>query len=106
MPFRKAHEIIGNAVRMGLEQGRELNTLSLADLRTLSDQFDEDFFAAITLEATLDCHNTDGGTATNQVREALSAAKERIASIGLSFRSAAEESASASAQASGGVFGR
>lgn len=29
VPFRKAHEIIGNAVRLGLESGRELNALTL-----------------------------------------------------------------------------
>ena len=29
VPFRKAHEIVGNAVRLGLESGRELNDLKL-----------------------------------------------------------------------------
>ncbi len=81
VPFRKAHEIIGNAVRMGLEQGKELNDLSLTDLLTLSEQFEGDFFETITLEATLDCHNTQGGTATAQVYEALLAAKQRIATL-------------------------
>src|SRR6201996_5844269 len=33
LAFRKAHEVIGNAVRMGLDQGKELNDLSLSDLR-------------------------------------------------------------------------
>ena len=44
VPFRKAHEIIGNAVRLGLETGRELNALTLAELRPISDAFAEDFF--------------------------------------------------------------
>ena len=33
VPFRKAHEIVGNAVRLGLESGRELGALELAELR-------------------------------------------------------------------------
>ncbi len=33
VPFRKAHEIIGNAVRLGLETGRELDALTLAELQ-------------------------------------------------------------------------
>ena len=78
VPFRKAHEIVGNAVRLGLESGRELNDLSLQELRTLSDAFAEDFFAAITLEATLDCHDVVGGTARTRVAEALAAAKQRL----------------------------
>jgi argininosuccinate lyase len=78
VPFRKAHEIIGNAVRLGLESGRELNDLKLKELQVLSDAFAEDFFEAITLEATLDCHDVVGGTARARVAEALAAAKHRL----------------------------
>jgi argininosuccinate lyase len=78
IPFRKAHEIIGNAVRLGLDQNKELNELPLAELQQLSDYFAEDFFEAITLRATLDCHNVTGGTATSQVAEALAAARARF----------------------------
>ncbi len=78
VPFRKAHEIIGNAVRLGLESGRELNDLKLEELRGLSNAFAEDFFAAITLEATLDCHDVVGGTARHRVAQALAAAKARL----------------------------
>ncbi len=78
VPFRKAHEIVGNAVRLGLESGRELNDLELDELRVLSDAFAEDFFEAITLEATLDCHDVVGGTARARVAEALGAAKRNL----------------------------
>lgn len=78
VPFRKAHEIIGNAVRLGLETNRELNHLKLEELRTLSDVFAEDFFEAITLEATLDCHDVVGGTARARVTSAVAAAKARL----------------------------
>jgi argininosuccinate lyase len=81
VPFRKAHEIIGNAVRLGLETQRELNALTLLELQTLSPAFAEDFFKAITLRATLDCHDVPGGTATHRVAEALTAAKQRIAAL-------------------------
>jgi argininosuccinate lyase len=78
VPFRKAHEIVGNAVRLGLETGRELDVLTLEELRTLSDAFAEDFFAAITLEATLDCHDVVGGTNRARVASALAAAKRKL----------------------------
>jgi argininosuccinate lyase len=78
VPFRKAHEIIGNAVRLGLETGIELNQIPLADLQKLSEHFAADFFAAITLQATLDCHDVIGGTATSQVHAALTAARQRL----------------------------
>ncbi len=78
VPFRKAHEIIGNAVRLGLESNRELNDLTLAELRTLSDAFTEDFFSVITVEATLDCHDLIGGTARHRVHQALAEARSRL----------------------------
>ena len=81
VPFRKAHEIIGNAVRLGLESNRELQQLTLAELQPLSPAFAEDFYAAITLKATLDCHDVIGGTSRARVAEALAAAKHRITQL-------------------------
>jgi len=79
IPFRTAHEKIGNAVRYGIEKGVELGDLTLDELRQFGEEFEEDFFAAVTLQATLDCHNVTGGTARARVREALASASERIA---------------------------
>jgi argininosuccinate lyase len=79
VPFRTAHEKIGNAVRFAIEKGVELGELSLDDLRTFGAEFDHDFFEAVTLTATLDCHNVIGGTARERVRQALLEASDRIA---------------------------
>src|SRR5580704_16099103 len=79
IPFRKAHEHIGNAVRLGLETNRELQHLTLDELRSICPAFGEDFFSAITLEATLDCHNVIGGTSRHRVAAALADARQRIA---------------------------
>jgi argininosuccinate lyase len=81
VPFRTAHEKIGNAVRFALEKGVELDSLTLDELREFGPEFGEDFYAAITLTATLDCHNVAGGTAREQVRHAIAAAAEHIAAL-------------------------
>jgi argininosuccinate lyase len=81
VPFRKAHEKIGGAVRLGLERGCELGELSLDDLRQFGPEFEADFYSAITLEATLDCHDVIGGTARHRVREALALAKARVEAL-------------------------
>ncbi|WP_213803644.1 argininosuccinate lyase [Granulicella sp. dw_53] len=78
VPFRKAHEQIGNAVRFGLESGRELEALTLEELKQFGDQFAEDFYTAITVEATLDCHDVVGGTARRRVHAALADGRSRI----------------------------
>jgi argininosuccinate lyase len=78
LPFRTAHERVGAAVRFGLESGRELGELKLNELRAIEPLFDQDVYAAITLEATLDCHDVLGGTARAQVQRALPAAEARV----------------------------
>ena len=84
IPFRKAHEKVGNAVRFALEKGCELNALSLGDLKQFGEEFGADFYDAITLTATVDCHDVLGGTATARVADALAAAKTRIAALQVS----------------------
>jgi argininosuccinate lyase len=81
VPFRKAHEKIGNAVRYCLDKNCELNALTLDELKQFGPEFEADFFAAATLEATLDCHNVSGGTARSRVREALKEAEASIQSL-------------------------
>jgi argininosuccinate lyase len=81
VPFRTAHEKIGNAVRFAIEKGVELGDLSLEELRAFGPEFDADFFSAVTLTATLDCHDVVGGTARSRVRAALAAASPRIAAL-------------------------
>lgn len=84
VPFRKAHEIVGSAVRLGLERHLELGALPLSDLQQLSGHFSADFFEAVTLPATLNCHDVFGGTAEHRVAEALTQAGQRLASLSIS----------------------
>ncbi len=84
IPFRKAHEKVGNAVRFALEKGCELNALPLSDLKQFGEEFGPDFHDAITLAATIDCHDVLGGTATARVATALAAAKSRVAALQVS----------------------
>jgi argininosuccinate lyase len=84
VPFRTAHEKIGNAVRFALEKGVELNALSLDELKQFGPEFEEDFFAAITLESTLDCHDVIGGTARKRVRKHLATLRKHLADLSAS----------------------
>ena len=81
LPFRTAHERVGAAVRLGLESGRELGDLTLSELKEIEPLFEEDFYAAVTLQATLDCHDVLGGTARHRVRTALVEAEARVAAL-------------------------
>ena len=81
IPFRTAHEKIGNVVRFALKEGVELGNLTINELRVFGPEFDEDFFAAVSLNATIDCHDVLGGTARTRVHQALADASERVAAL-------------------------
>jgi len=93
VPFRKAHEKIGNAVRFAIDKGVELGELRLDELRQFGAEFSDDFYAAVSLDATLDCHDVIGGTARGRVCEALKEASERIAALTSSTTEAAHAGA-------------
>lgn len=78
VPFRLAHEQIGKAVQLCLEKHCELQDLSLEELRSVNTKFNEDFYAALTLESVLAIHDVHGGTAPARVKQAMADAKKRI----------------------------
>lgn len=79
VPFRSAHEQIGAAVRLCVEKGCELQNLNAGELQSCGIHADPGFYAALQLKAVLACHDVPGGTAPEQVKQALAAAKERVA---------------------------
>jgi argininosuccinate lyase len=76
--FRDAHEIVGKAVKAGIELGKDLSQLSLAELQAFSTVITEDVFAALTLEGSVAARNHLGGTAPTQVRAAIARAQARL----------------------------
>jgi len=78
VPFRTAHEAVGHAVLFAIEKGRELDELTLEQLREFSPKIEKDVFKALGLERTLASKNTVGGTAPKRVRDALKRAKDKL----------------------------
>jgi argininosuccinate lyase len=78
MPFREAHEVVGRVVVRAIELGVELEHLDLNEFRSISNVFDNDVYAVLPLEATLRAKGAVGGTAPDQVRSALEAARRSL----------------------------
>jgi argininosuccinate lyase len=78
VPFRRAHELAGKAVRTCLEKSCELEQLSPEDFARCGIRADEAFYDALTLANVLAIHDVEGGTAPARVRTALHAAKEKL----------------------------
>ncbi len=80
LPFREAHEVVGKAVRFGVEQQRDLAQLTLAELQRFAPGIGADVFAVLTLDGSVNARNHVGGTAPAQVRKAIVDARQRIGS--------------------------
>lgn len=78
VPFRTAHDLTGKIVLYAISHGKELNELSLKEMKEFSEHIELDVFAALSLEQTLASKNQIGGTAPERVFEALENAKRDI----------------------------
>ena len=79
MPFRDAHDIVGRTVSYAMEQNRELDELTLAELQRFHPGIAEDVFDVLTLEGSVNARNHPGGTAPAQVRAAIASARAALA---------------------------
>ena len=78
MAFRDAHEVVGLAVRLGVETGRDLSELSLQELQTFAPTISDDVFHYLTLEGSVAARAHIGGTAPNTVKAAIATAKQTL----------------------------
>jgi argininosuccinate lyase len=78
VPFRDAHEAVGNLVARCEREGRTFEDLSLEDYQLAHQAFEADVLA-IDLDAALAARDVPGGTAPKRVTEARAAARARLA---------------------------
>ncbi|HEC11950.1 MAG TPA: argininosuccinate lyase [Acidiferrobacteraceae bacterium] len=76
--FRDAHEIVGKAVRAGIDSGKDLSEMSLVELQQFAKDIEQDVFEILTLEGSVVARNHLGGTAPEQVRLAIVRARQRL----------------------------
>jgi argininosuccinate lyase len=78
VPFRIAHEQVGKAVRLAIDNQCELHDLTIEQLRSIDSHFGNDFHNFVKLENVLAIHDVPGGTAPRRVGEALAAARKKL----------------------------
>ena len=79
IPFRDAHEIVGRVVVRAIERERQIEEISLEELKTFSSLIQADVYDALSLEQTLTTKSQIGGTARASVKESLAAARRELA---------------------------
>ncbi|NOR70775.1 MAG: argininosuccinate lyase [Methylomarinum sp.] len=78
MAFRDAHEVVGLAVRLGVETNRDLSDISLEELQQFSAEITADVFDILKLEGSVAARKHIGGTAPDTVRAAITSAREQL----------------------------
>ncbi len=78
VPFREAHHIVGKIVSYLVNQNRELESITLEELKTFSELFDEDSLKILNPYYVADARNSYGGTAKNRVLEQIKYWEERL----------------------------
>lgn len=67
LPFRKAHAVVGNAVHYCIEHHKVLHDLTMEELKSMSDLFEEDIMDSLKIENCVKNRESYGGTGPKSV---------------------------------------
>ncbi|MBC6481606.1 MAG: argininosuccinate lyase [Hormoscilla sp. GM7CHS1pb] len=81
VPFREAYNLVGKAVKTSLAAGKLLPDLSLEEWKALHPAFESDIYQAIAPRQVVAARNSYGGTGFEQVRKAIQAGRDRLATV-------------------------
>jgi argininosuccinate lyase len=76
LPFREAHHVTGRAVKRAEDLGIALDALSIGDLKAIDARIDDRVYGVLSVDASVASRTSFGGTAPDNVRAAIRAARE------------------------------
>ncbi len=76
VPFRDSHGIIGRMVAYCIENSKNIDDLSLNELKTFSEKIEEDVYQAIALETCVNDRKLPGGPAAESVKASIQTVRE------------------------------
>jgi argininosuccinate lyase len=78
MTFRESHSCVGKAVGYASSRKNELHELTLEEMKSFSTLIAEDIFGILTPEQMINRRTSFGGTAQENVKAAIRAARQRL----------------------------
>ena len=79
MAFRDAHAVIGHLVLHCVKENKAILDLSLEELKTFSELFEEDVYEACSMHACVTLRDVTGGPAPGRVQETVAAGERFLA---------------------------
>jgi len=81
VPFRQAHDLIGQLLRAAEKQDKPWFELPLSEFRKISPHFADDFLQGLTVEHAISSKSVPGGTAEAPVRAAIAQLEQHLANL-------------------------
>ncbi len=78
LPFRKAHEVVGKLVARAIEEGKDLQELSLEQMQGFSELIDKGVYDVLKLENVINARTSYGGTARSEVEKQINIARSKL----------------------------
>lgn len=78
VPFRQAHHIVGSIVGYLVNQKRELESITLQELKQFSSLFEEDALKLLSPYTVADRRKSFGGTAKDQIEKQIAFWKDKL----------------------------
>jgi argininosuccinate lyase len=78
IPFRTAHEQVGELIACCIKKGKELADLSLDEIRRFAPNAPDDVASMLTVEASVAARSATGGTALSEVKRQLRRARATL----------------------------
>ncbi|MDY3831650.1 MAG: argininosuccinate lyase [Candidatus Ventricola sp.] len=79
MAFRDAHAVIGHLVLHCVKENKAILDLSLEELKTFSELFEEDVYEACSMHACVTLRDVTGGPAPGRIQETIAAGERFLA---------------------------
>lgn len=79
VPFRQAHEIVGELVLKGIQTKTSLQDMPLAELQQAAPQIEADVYTELSSEAAVNRRTSLGGTAVSNVKKEVKRAQAILA---------------------------
>ena len=78
IPFRDAHHVAGELVKLAETKNCRLDQLSLDEIKAVAPQATDEVYSILSVESSVNSRTSEGGTAPASVKKAVAAARQRF----------------------------
>ena len=78
LPFREAHGVVADLVRLAEDTGRSLSALTLEELAERSELLDGEYYEVLAQRSWLESKLSEGGTSSARLAQQIELAREAL----------------------------